>query len=113
MHRSFVRAAGLASGVAALAFPTLAAAAALERAVPSFVRLFYEDGNYGEIGAVYTHPDLDGKNAVAPPNPVTGFPGGFVSGNTGNLLGNDWKFSAAFKGVLNPQLSYVLVFDQP
>lgn len=107
------RLAGLLVGASALAMPTLAAAAALERAVPAVVRLLYEDGMYGEVGAIYTRPDLEGKGAIAPPDPVTGFPGGPVSGNTGNLLESDWKFSGAFKGDVNERLSYILMFDQP
>ena len=103
------RAAGFLSGVAAIALPTLASAAALERAVPSVVRLLYEDGGYAEIGTIYTSPDLEGKNGVLPPS-LGGFP---IQGKTGNLLGDDWKFSGALKGDINDRFSYVLIFDQP
>lgn len=112
MALSLARSAGLASGLAALALPTLAAAAALERAVPSVVRILYEDGTYGEVGVIYSKPDLDGKDGVAP-NPVPGLPGIPVSGNTGNLLDSEWNFSGALKGDLNEQVSYILTFDQP
>jgi len=99
----------LAAGAATLALPASATAAALERAVPAVVRLLYEDGTYGELGAVYSHPDLEGKNGVLPPS-LGGIP---ISGNTGNLLGSDWKFSGALKGDFNARLSYILTFDQP
>lgn len=89
--------------------PGAAFAAALERAVPAVVRILYEDGVYGEIGAVYTHPELEGKDGVLPPN-IGGFP---VSGNTGNLLRSDWKLAGALKGDINERLSYILLFDQP
>lgn len=86
------------------AAPTLAHAAALERAVPSVVRLLYEDGTYGEVSAVYTRPDLEGKNGQLPPS----LGGAAIQGKTGNLLGSDWKFGAALKGDINEQLSYLL-----
>lgn len=107
------RCTALLAGVSALALPGVALAAALERAVPSYVRLLYESGTYGELGVVYTDPDLEGKNGVAPPNPLTGDPGGPITGKTGNLLGSDWKFSGALKGDINEQLTYILLFDQP
>ncbi|MBP7001290.1 OmpP1/FadL family transporter [Amaricoccus sp.] len=91
------------------ALPATAFAAALERAVPATVRILYEDGTYGEIGAVYTHPDLEGKNGVLPPS-LGGRP---LSGNTGNLLRSDWKFSGALKGDINEQLSWIVLIDQP
>ncbi|MBP7240748.1 outer membrane protein transport protein [Amaricoccus sp.] len=93
----------------ACTIPGAAFAAALERAVPALVRILYEDGTYGEIGAVYTHPELEGKNGQLPPS-LGGFP---VSGNTGNLLRSDWKFGGALKGDINEQLSWILVLDQP
>lgn len=93
----------------ALAAPVGAHAAALERAVPSVVRLLYEEGLYGEVGTVYTRPDLEGKNGQLPPS-LGGLP---IRGNTGNLLDSDWKFSAALKGDVNEQLSWLLLFDQP
>lgn len=93
----------------AFAVPATAFGAALERAVPAVVRILYEDGTYGEIGAVYTHPDLEGKNGVLPPSL-----GGFaIQGNTGNMLRSDWKFSGALKGDFNEQVSWILLFDQP
>jgi long-subunit fatty acid transport protein len=100
---------GVLAGLAAIALPSLAAAAALERAVPAVVRILYEDGTYGELGVVYTDPDLEGKGAQLPPS----LGGAFVRGNTGNLLGSDWKFSGALKGDFNERLSYVILFDQP
>ena len=103
----------LLAGAAALCTPGLAQAAALERVVPAGVRLLYEDGGYVEIGTVYTRPDLEGEDGVAPPNPLTGNPGGPVTGKTGNLLGSDWKFYGGLKGDINERLSYVLTFDQP
>lgn len=107
------RFAGLLAGAAALAVPAGAMAAALERAVPAVVRLLYEDGTYGEVGVVYSDPDLEGKGGNAPPVPSIGFPGGPVSGKTGNLLGSDWKFSGALKGDFNDRLSWIVIFDQP
>lgn len=108
MSRVYLRG-GAALCALACAAPAAVHAAALERAVPSVVRLLYEDGTYGEIGAVYTHPDLEGKNGVLPPS-LGGVP---VTGNTGNLLRSDWKFSGAIKGDINEQFSYVLLIDQP
>ena len=110
-----LRVAGALVCVSTLALPALASAAALERAVPAVVRILYEDGTYGEIGVVYTHPDLEGKNGIAPPVPAIGFPGGPIEGKTGNLLGDDWKFSGALKGdfTFDDRLSWLLLFDQP
>jgi long-subunit fatty acid transport protein len=104
--------AAVVAGAAALAVPGSAMAAALERAVPGYVRLLYEEGTYGEAGATYTAPDLEGRDAnvqalVGSPTPV------IIPGDTGNLLGNEWNFSAALKGDVNEQLSYILLFDQP
>jgi long-chain fatty acid transport protein len=109
------RIAALMAGAATLGTPALVSAAALERAVPAVVRILYEDGTYGEIGLVYTDPDLEGKNGVAPPVPAIGFPGGPISGKTGNLLGDDWKYSGAIKGdfTFDDRLSWILLFDQP
>ncbi len=103
------RLAGLLTGVTAFALPVVAAAAALERAVPAVVRILYEDGTYGEVGVIYSDPDLEGKNGQLPPS----LGGAALTGKTGNLLGSDWKFSGALKGDLNEQVSYVLLFDQP
>jgi long-subunit fatty acid transport protein len=114
MERNRLRLAALLAGVSALTAPVSAFAAALERAVPAVVRILYEDGTYGEIGVVYTDPDLSGKGVKSsPPNPITGWPGGPTGGDTGNLLGNDWKFSGALKGDINDRVSWVLLFDQP
>ena len=106
---TFRRCAFFLAGVSALALPGAALAAALERAVPAVVRILYEDGTYGEVGVIYTHPDLEGKNGQLPPS-LGGLP---LTGKTGNLLDSDWKFSGALKGDLNEQVSYVLLFDQP
>lgn len=109
------RIAALLAGTAALGAPAAASAAALERAAPSIVRILYEDGTYGEIGLVYSDPDLEGKNGVAPPVEAIGFPGGPISGKTGNLLGDDVKFSGALKGgfSFDDRLSWIVLFDQP
>lgn len=98
-------------GAAALALPGLAAAAALEHTAPSFVRIFYEDGTYGELGLSYSAPDLDAKGGTLPPS----FGGGQVSGNSGDMLENFWSFSAALKGdfTSNDRLSWLVTFDQP
>lgn len=113
-HRILRRSAGVLSAVSALAAPGLASAAALERAVPQVVRILYEDGTYGEIGVVYTDPDLSGKNGFAPSGDpaVAPIP---VFGNTGNLLGDDFKFSGAIKGDVGrvPGLTWALLLDQP
>ena len=100
----------LASGVA-LVLPGAAFAAALEHTVPSFVRIFYEDGTYGEVGLAYSAPDLDGKGGNVPP--LLG--GGRVDGNTGDLLENFWTFNAALKGdfKFDDRLSWLVTFDQP
>jgi long-subunit fatty acid transport protein len=103
------RLAGGIAAAAALLAPAVAAAAALERAVPTVVRLFYEEGNYAEFGLVYTRPDLEGEGAQLPPS----LGGAFIPGNTGNLLGDDWKVGAAFKGTINERFSYLLTLDQP
>jgi long-subunit fatty acid transport protein len=108
-HRLGRPVAALLAGACAATAPTLVSAAALERAVPSVVRLLYEDGAYGELGASYAAPDLEGKNAQLPAT----LGGAFVRGNTGDLLGNDWSFAGALKGDINEQLSYILLFDQP
>ena len=112
MNRSFYcRCAALVSGAAALALPGAASAAALEHTVPSFVRIFFEDGTYGELGLSYAAPDLDGKGANVP----AALGGGRVDGNTGDLLKNYWSFSTALKGdfAFNDRLSWLLTFDQP
>ena len=112
MNRSFYyRCAALFSGVAALALPGAVSAAALEHTVPSFVRIFFEDGTYGEIGLSYAAPDLEGKGATLPPS-LGGVP---VSGNTGDMLRNYWSASAALKGdfTFDERLSWLLTFDQP
>lgn len=106
---NFRRCASLLAGVSAIALPVVVNAAALDRAVPAVVRILYEDGTYGEFGVIYSQPDLDGKGGVLPPS----LGGLTVPGNTGNLLGSDWKFSGALKGDINDRLSYVLMFDQP
>lgn len=103
------RLSGVLAAASALAAPAMANAAALERAVPAVVRIFYEDGTYGEIGLIYTDPDLQGKNGVLPPS-LGGVP---IQGKTGNLLNSDWKFSGALKGDITDRLSYILLFDQP
>ena len=112
MNRSFYcRCAALISGASAFALPAAVSAAALEHTVPFFVRIFFEDGTYGEIGLSYSAPDLDGKGAILPPS-LGGVP---VSGDTGDLLRNYWSASAALKGdfTFNDRLSWLLTFDQP
>lgn len=101
--------AALLAGAAALAAPAAATAAALERSVPAVVRILYEDGTYGEIGVVYTRPDLEGQDANNP------FTGQRITGKTGNLLNSDFKFAGALKGdfAFDERLSWVLLFDQP
>lgn len=111
MKRSVrLRFGALASGVA-LVLPGAAFAAALEQTVPSFVRIFFEDGTYGEVGIAYSAPDLDGKGGNVPP----ALGGGRVNGNSGDLLENFWTFNAALKGdfKFDDRLSWLVTFDQP
>jgi long-subunit fatty acid transport protein len=73
------------------------------------VRLLYENGMYAEFGIQYVDPDQSGEgvdlSAVGGP--------ALLPGNTGDLFGSSWYFSAAFKGDINEQFSYLLTFDQP
>lgn len=107
MDATHRRLAGLLAGAAALALPTLAKPAALERTQPMGVRVLFTDGTYGELGAVYTDPDLSGRGGNAPP---LGLP---IPGETGNLLRDDWKVSGAAKGDVTARLSWALLLDQP
>jgi hypothetical protein len=76
MNATHRRLAGLLAGAAALGLPALAAAAALERTQPAGVRILFTDGTYGELGVVYTDPDLSGRGGNAPPVPASAFPAG-------------------------------------
>jgi long-chain fatty acid transport protein len=86
-----------------------AQAAGIERVIPSTTRILYEEGNYGELGLSYTDPHQSGDDAYL------GFAGidATVEGNTGDLFDDHSNFSASFKGVITPQLSYALLYDQP
>ena len=90
----------------------LAHGAALEQAVPSTLRLLYEEGTYAEFGITYTDPDQSGEDATIPAG-VVGPAAVTLPGNTGDLFEDRWNFSAAWKNDINEQLSYVVLFDQP
>ncbi len=96
-------------GAAAIAAPGLAHGAAIERAVPSVVRLMFEEGRYGEVGLVYTDPEQRGRGAdlTALGAPLT------VPGRTDDLFESHVNFSGAYKSDLTEQWSYGLFFDQP
>jgi long-subunit fatty acid transport protein len=101
-----------AAAWSSLGLATSAQAAAIERAVPSVVRILFEDGRYGELGFTYSDPDQSGDDAnLAPlvdsPVPIP------VEGSTGDLFEDYWTFAAAYKADLNQRLSYALFFDQP
>ena len=99
--------------VTALAFSApLAHSAAIEQAIPSTIRLLYEDGMYAEFGLSYLDPDQSGEGAVIPSPPAPP-PGLSLSGNTGDLFEDRWNFSAAWKNDINEQWSYIVAFDQP
>ncbi len=90
----------------------LAHGAALEQAVPSTLRLLYEEGTYAEFGITYTDPDQSGEDATIPagvvgPAPFT------LRGNTGDVFEDRWNFSGAWKNDINDRWSYVIGFDQP
>lgn len=89
---------------------TTAHAAAIERAVPSQVRLLFETGAYAEIGMVYTDPHQSGSGANLF---ALGGPNAVIPGDTGDLFDGHWSFSGAWKADLTERLSYVLAFDQP
>lgn len=103
--------AGLLAGAVALASPAMAAAAALERTQSVGVRILFTDGTYGELGVVYTDPELSGRGGNAPPVPAIGFPGGPIAGDTGDLLRDDWKVSGAAKVDVTGRLSWALLLD--
>ncbi len=89
--------------------PDLSQAAAIERAVPSIVRLMFEEGRYGEIGIVYTDPDQRGRGADL--NSL-GIPLA-VPGRTDDVFDTHYNFSGGYKADLPQGLSYGLFFDQP
>lgn len=102
-----------ASSVLALAMAAgapQARAAAIERTVPSTVRILFEDGLYGEVGLSYADPEQRGSGANTA---VLGPPAVVFSGNTGDVFKSHVGFSAALKGDLTDQLSWAIIFDQP
>lgn len=85
-------------------------AAAIERTLPSFVRLLFEEGRYGELGVSYVDPDQNGDGADLT---ALGAPGVTVEGNTGDVFKSYRDLSAAYKADLTDRFSYALLFDQP
>lgn len=103
----------LLAGTSALSLVAgLAHGAALEQAVPSTLRLLYEEGTYAEFGLSYTDPDQSGEGATIPSPPAPP-PGVFLPGNTGDVFEDRWTISAAWKNDINDQWSYVVSLDQP
>lgn len=104
----------VAGSVVALALvagaPQQARAAAIERTVPSTVRLLFEDGLYGEIGLTYADPDQSGSGANTA---ALGTPALIFSGDTGDLFDSHTNLSAALKGDVTDRLSWAVIFDQP
>ncbi len=90
----------------------LAHGAALEQAVPSTLRLLYEEGTYAEFGITYTDPDQSGEDATIPAGVVGPVPF-TLPGNTGDVFEDRWNFSGAWKNDINDRWSYVIGFDQP
>jgi len=100
------------TSLVAIAAANSAHAAALEQAVPSTIRLLYQEGRYIEFGVTYTDPDQSGSGVSVPPNPL-GLPAGRYSGNTGDVFQDRWSISGAYKADLNDKLSYLVTFDEP
>ena len=100
-------AAAAALGLAATS--GVAQGAALERAVPQVVRLFYEEGTYGEFGLLFIDPHQSGEGQFLPTRSWAVF----VPGNTGDLFQSHTNYFAALKGDIGERMSYVIGFDQP
>lgn len=90
----------LAAGLAALT-TTPALAGGIERN-PQSMAIFFQQGNYLELGASYARPRVTG---TLPP-----VLGGNASGNVSNSF---FTGSVAFKGDINDQMSYAIILDEP
>lgn len=86
-----------------------AGAAAIERSVPSTSRILFEQGTYGELGAVWIDPRQDGGGANLSP---LGMPA-TLRGRTGDMYDPIRAVNGAFKTDLSERLSAALTIDQP
>lgn len=84
-------------------------AAAIERSVPSTSRILFEEGSYGEIGAVWIDPRQDGAGANLG---AFGIPS-VLDGRSGDMYDPLWAFSGALKADVHERLSFALLVDQP
>jgi len=79
--------------------------AGLERS-PQSMNILFQEGNYLELGASYVRPRVSGSLDTVPGTPLQGQP-------TGNVARSYFSGSIGFKGVINEQMSYAIILDQP
>lgn len=84
---------------------TPAFSAGLERS-PQSLNILFQEGNYLELGASYVRPRVSGTLDTVPMTPLQGQP-------TGNVARSYFSGSIGFKGVINEQMSYAILLDQP
>jgi long-chain fatty acid transport protein len=94
--------------VAALAPAVPAAAAGIERVIPS-ARILFREGAYAEFNLAVVNPTLRGRDADLS---AVGLPLQY-EGRTNDIFETFSQISLGLRGDITDRLSYALVFDEP